>query len=68
MNKATIEYSGVGFIRDIKITGETREAVEEAIDNVKGNYPPPGYGTWFKPIAQEGDKFVAYGSRQTSCD
>jgi hypothetical protein len=43
---AECEASRSGHSIDYKITG-TADEIDEAIAEIRGIYPTPGYGTWF---------------------
>lgn len=66
---AIVNATNNGHSTSYVITGQTQEAVNEAIERIYRNYHPVGYGTDFdEPRQGEDGLWLARGHRANSCD
>jgi hypothetical protein len=70
MRQAEVDAHNSGGWITYRIEAGTKEAVEAAIARIERNYHPLGYGTSFDEprISEETGRWIARGSRSTSCD
>jgi hypothetical protein len=66
---AIVNATNTGHSTSYVITGDSLEAVNEAIERICRNYHPLGYGTSFQPAQQKPDgSWLVRGRRSNSCD